>query len=113
MLSKCCAAWIILLALSPFTAPFAVCQARDLVVADRRPIPDSSPTDGLGTWWIDGGVVADLPMTPVAEAIKAMSTSDVEHVAEAADHARATGALGHPSPPLRRTSATLLVVLRV
>ena len=113
VLSRCCAAWIILLALSPFTAPFAVCQARDLVVADRGPIRPGLPSDDLGTWWIDGGGVADLPMTPMDEAIKEMSASGVSQVEAPLDPTRAASALAHPTPHLGRSGVTLLVVLRV
>ena len=113
MLSRCCAAWIILLVLSPCTAPFAVCQARDLVVADSDPIRSGLPSDDLGTWWIDGGGIADLPMTPMAEAIKEMSASGINQVEAPLDPTRAANALAHPTPRLGRSGVTLLVVLRV
>jgi hypothetical protein len=113
LLARCCAAWIILLALSPFTAPFAVCQAGDLVAADTGSTGHRPSTNDLGIWWNDGGVVADLPMTPMAEAVKELSASNVHHAAESLNRPHPTIAPGHPGPPLRRSCSTLLVVLRV
>jgi predicted acylesterase/phospholipase RssA len=65
--------------MSPFTAPFSVCQTRDLVVADpdTRSTRPPSPANDVAEWWMDGGVVADLPIPPMAEKIAAMSTSIV------------------------------------
>jgi hypothetical protein len=79
VLRQCCAVWLVLLAVSPFTAPFSVCQTRDLVVAGTRSTRPLSPTNDLEQWWMDGGVVADLPIPPIAEQIVAMSTAIVSH----------------------------------
>ena len=78
VLRQCCAVWLVLLAVSPFTAPFSVCQPHDLVVAGTRSRP-LSPTNDVEEWWMDRGVVADLPIPPIVERIAAMSTANVSH----------------------------------
>jgi hypothetical protein len=70
MVTRCCAAWLILLVASPFTAPFRVCEVGTSVRIVDRP---SLPSNDLEEWFVDGGIVFDFPVTPVAGEFKIAS----------------------------------------
>lgn len=66
--SKFCAAWIILLALFPFTAPFSVCQPTDIMgVASRSDAPVQG--DASEAWMMRGVELGVEPTVPLATAV--------------------------------------------
>jgi len=102
--------WLILLAMSPVTAPFSVCSPSDLIVADASLAHTTSPGNGVGAVGLDQGVVSDLPVVPMAQKIAALSVAIV-----AVDTARGE-AVASPYVPLVtliRAAERPLVVLRV
>jgi hypothetical protein len=109
MITKCCAAWLIVLVVSPFTAPFTVCDLGTLIrTADRSQIP----ANDLEEWFVDGGTVLDFPVTPVAGEFKTASlatlgTADFVEIVPAA----ALDASPVPVIPIGR--APTLTVLRL
>jgi hypothetical protein len=109
MLMKGCAAWLVLLAVSPFTAPFSVCQPSDLAIADIGPRHTPSPRSGFEAWWVEAGVTSDLPMTAMADKVAAVSTARAGQLTARLDTATV---VARPSiaPP---RSASLPLVLRV
>jgi hypothetical protein len=109
VLTKCCAVWLLLLASSPFTAPFSVCQTSDLMVGTTRSTRPPSPVNDVEEWWMDGGVVADLPIPPMADQIAAMSTAIVSHFTPLA----ATMTCAHPLATEPQPSGRPVLVLRV
>jgi hypothetical protein len=75
VLSRCCAAWIVLLVLSSFAAPFAVSHAREIVGANpntRKPTPYK---DDYEDWVMQGEAPSIEPTPPTAATIIAMATS--------------------------------------
>lgn len=67
---KCCAVWLAALALTPFTAPFAVINVTEIV--GQATSPHSLPPwrDELQAGWIDGESVLDLPLVPIVAEVK-------------------------------------------
>ena len=70
---KCCAVWLAALALTPFTAPFAVINVTEIV--GQATSPNSLPPwrDELQAWWIDGESVLDLPLVPIAAEVRSFT----------------------------------------
>ena len=109
MITKCCAAWLILLVVSPFTAPFTVCELSTLIRTVDRHGP---PANDLEQWFVNGGTVLDFPVTPVAGEFKLASLGTLG-TADFVEMVRATplDAPGVPAIPVGR--APLLTSLRI
>ena len=108
MVTKCCAAWLILLVASPFTAPFTVCDLGSLVRTVDRP---SMPLN-VDEWFVDGGIVFDIPVTPVAGEFKIASLATLG----TADFVDTVPAAPHDTPPVSAIPigrAPTLTVLRL
>ena len=73
--ARALAACLIVLALSPFTAPFAVCELRDLVAHPGAPVPPQSRSREFDQWFVDGACTLDLPLVPVAAEMKASAVT--------------------------------------
>src|SRR4051794_24265965 len=109
-LSNSCAVWLILLALSPFTAPFSVCEPGDVAITDTTSRHLPSPASGVNASLMDGAVVSDLPLSPVAAKIDAAATSMIRGNIAPLD---ATPAIAAPFIARPPSSAPPVLVLRV
>ena len=71
LFTKSFAAWLIVLTISPFTAPFMVCEMRVVIgsAADRG----NMPVNELETWLVDGRSTLDFPVAPAAGEVKLAS----------------------------------------
>jgi predicted acylesterase/phospholipase RssA len=79
------------------------------MVGTTRSTRPPSPVNDIEEWWMDGGVVADLPIPPMADQIAAMSTAIVGHfTALAATMTSAPPLATEPQP-----SGRPVLVLRV
>jgi hypothetical protein len=110
VVSKSCAVWLILLALSPFTAPFSVCDPGDLAIADvaARHLP--APASGVDASLIDGAVIGDLPVSPMAAKIDAAAASIIDR---AIDRLEVSPAIATPTTAPPRSATPPVLVLRV
>ena len=71
MLTRCCAAWLVVLTISPFTAPFMVCELSAVIgqTIDR----DAKPANDLEEWFVNGAAMLDFPVAPAAGELKLAS----------------------------------------
>jgi hypothetical protein len=111
MFTKSVVAWLIVLAISPFTAPFMVCEMSAVIgpAADRRSIPAKE----LETWrLVDGRSTLDLPVAPAAGEVKLASLAmlaTVDFVARVPDAPLDVP----PAPAIPIGRAPTLTVLRL
>ena len=107
VLSRFCAAWIILLALSPFTAPFSVCHAHEITAVNPSTPRPMSRRDDYETWVMETVVLCVEPTTPLATTIadSSASTSGLDGTKAVTNFVPAV-----PAPIPSRSGATPLVL---
>jgi len=110
MLTKCCAAWLVVLTISPFTAPFMVCELSEVIgqAIDR----DARPVNELEEWFVNGAAMLDFPVAPAAGELKLASFATLA-AANSVEVAPAAPLAAPPVPPIPLGRAPTLAVLRV
>ena len=110
VLSRFCAAWIILLAITPFTAPFSICHANEIMGVNPITQRPMSRKDDFEAWVMAGVDLGVEPTTPLATTIAAMSTS----TAAGLDGSTAITSFVRTAPaPIPTRSGATPLVLRV
>jgi hypothetical protein len=110
MFTKSLAAWLVVLAISPFTAPFKVCDMSAVIgpTADRH----SRPANELEQWFVDGGASLDFPVAPAAGEVKVASLAMLGTV-DFIETAPAAPLDAPPVPAIPIGRAPTLTVLRL
>jgi hypothetical protein len=110
MFTKCCAAWLIVLAISPFTAPFIVCQSSFAI--GQTVDGDRMPANDLEEWFVNGGAMLDFPVAPVARELKLASLATLS-TADFVEMAWTAPLDAPPVPTILVGRAPTLAVLRL
>ena len=110
MLTKCCAAWLVVLTMSPFTAPFMVCELSAVIgqTIDR----DARPANDLEEWFVNGAAMLDFPVAPAAGELKLASFATLG-AADSVEMVPAAPLAAPPVPPIPLGRAPTLAVLRL
>jgi hypothetical protein len=110
MLTKCCAAWLVVLTFSPFTAPFMVCELSAVIgqTIDR----DARPANDLEEWFVNGAAMLDFPVAPAAGELKLASCATLG-AADSVEMVPATPLAAPPAAPIPFGRAPTLAVLRL
>jgi len=108
LLSRFCAAWIILLALSPFRAPFSICHTNEITGVNPSTQRPMSRGDDFEAWVMQGVDLGVEPTTPLATTIAAMSASTAAGLGDTTDITN-FGPIA-PAPIPSRSRATPLVL---
>jgi hypothetical protein len=108
-LARFCAAWIILVAISPYTLARPVWRARDIIGASRT--RSSTPrNDDFEAWAVQGVALSIEPTAPMAQSIAAMSTAHLFSPDQAAPADHPIVAPDAPRPMVRGATVTILRV---
>ena len=110
MLTKCCAAWLVVLTMSPFTAPFMVCELSAVIgqTIDR----DAKPANDLDEWFVNGAAMLDFPVAPAAGELKLASCATLA-AADSVEMVPTTRPAAPPIAPIPLGRAPTLAVLRL
>ena len=110
MFTKSFATWLIVLTISPFTAPFMVCEMRAVIgpAADRRTIPANELDASL----VDGRSTLDFPVAPAADEVKLASLAMLATV-DFVERSPAAPLDVAPAPAIPIGRAPTLTVLRL